>query len=257
MKKLLFFFRKLFGVTKILNRISSSNERVELLLDKNYKMGLEILSALKFNSTINESEWFLYKNISPGESAIDYCFCYTLYRVLSSVRPENILEFGLGQSSKMVHQFAHRYNHNAITVEHDKDWYNFFKLDLADKYPINVQLLDLEEILYKGQKAISYKNCHTIFSGEKYDLIIVDGPFGYSPDTVYSRPQIIELVTDCLADNFVIIMDDYNRKGEQNTIKEVLDYFDHVNIPYVKRVYSASKQHILITTPKLKFLTTL
>ena len=86
---------------------------------------------------------------------------------------------------------------------------------------------------------------------------IVDGPFGYAPDTVYSRPQIIEIAKNNLEENFVIIIDDYDRTGEKNTTKELFVFFDQENIKYVYQEYGSLKKHLLITTPKQKFLTSL
>lgn len=239
--------RKIIGVEKLQNR----QEEI-------FGMEREILSALKFNSTIAESQWLLHKSFSPGEAAVSYAFLYTLYRVLSSVKPKNILEFGLGQSSKMVHQYAHFYNAQAVTVEHDKEWVDFFLQSKEGDYPVEIKLLDLETIEIKGEKALSYKNCKDAFQGQKFDLIIVDGPFGFLPEyKKYSRPQIIELVQGSISDNFIIIVDDYNREGEKNTVNEVFRYFENNGIEYVFREYKSNKSHMLITTPKLKFLTTL
>ena len=239
--------RQIIGVEKLQNR----QEEI-------FGMEQEILSALKFNSTIIESEWLMHKSFSPGESAVNYAFLYTLYRVLSSIKPGKILEFGLGQSSKMVHQYAHFYNAQAVTVEHDKEWVDFFLQSKEGDYPVEIKLLDLETIEIKGEKALSYKNCKDAFQGQKFDLIIVDGPFGFLPEYMkYSRPQIIELVQENVSDNFIIIVDDYNREGEKNTVNEVFTYFENNGIEYVFCEYKSNKSHMLITTPRLKFLTSL
>lgn len=233
-------------------------EKLKKRQEEIFGMEQEILAALKFNNTVVESQWLLHKSFSPGEAAVSYAFLYTLYRVLSSVKPDKVLEFGLGQSSKMVHQYAHFFNKQAITVEHDKDWVDFFMQSKEGEYPVNVKMLDLETIEYKGERALSYKNCKDTFQGEKFDLIIVDGPFGYLPEfNKYSRPQIIDLVQGNISNDFIIIVDDYNRDGEKNTVNEVLDYFKKNNIDYVFREYKSNKNHMLITTPKLKFLTSL
>lgn len=258
MKKKIDLFRKLMGIQKITNQILDSGERLEYFLERNYRMEQEVLSALKFNSTIADSKWFSKKNISPGESAVNYAFFYTLFRVLSSVKPDNILEFGLGQSSKMVHQYAKFFGKNAITVEHDKEWVEFFLNEIKDDdYDVTIQMMGLETIEYKGGTALTYKDCLKAFNNQKFDLVIVDGPFGFAPETVYSRPQILDIIRGCISDVFVIIMDDYNREGEKNTIKEVFRYFEQNKVDFVFREYCSIKSHILITVPKLKFLTTL
>ncbi len=253
MGKTVQFIRRVFGTQKILNRLTQTEEQ----LNKNLKYEQEILAALKFNSTIEGSPWFIHKSVSPGQGAVDYAFFYTLYRTLSSIKPENVLEFGLGQSSKMVHQYARYFGKQAVTVEHDPEWTAFFLQDFPDDYSVNIKYLDLEYIEVKGAKALTYKDCRKSFEGQKFDLILVDGPFGHATETVYSRPQIIELVQDNLREDFVIIIDDYDRLGEKNTVKEVLDVFETRHIPVVTREYASIKSHFLITTPRQKFLTTL
>lgn len=245
-KTILNFIRRIFGINALF-------ESQELIINQNK----EIIQAFKFNSTIVDSEWFKFKSISPGGAAIDYSFFYTLYRVLSSIKPTNILEFGLGQSSKMVHQYANFYNKKAVTVEHDPEWIDFFNKSKEGDYPVTTLLLDLETIKYNGFSCLSYQNCPEKFEGQKFDLILVDGPFGFAPDTHYSRPQIIEISKKCLSSSFIIIIDDYERKGEQATAEEIFRYFDVNHIPYVYAVYGSIKKHILITSPNNRFLTTL
>ena len=215
----------------------------------------EILMAQKFNSTIMGSEWFRYKSISPGGSAVDYAFFYTLYRTLCSKKPKKVLEFGLGQSSKMVHQYADYYHANAITVEHDPQWVDFFNREREGDYDIDVKIFELEEIQYGGGKSLTYRNCFETFKNDKFDLIIVDGPFGMNMK--YSRTQIIDLAKHCIENDFVIIIDDYQRKGEQNTVKEIFTYFNQTGVEYVFREYKSLKSHILITNPENRFLLTL
>lgn len=237
--------------------LKSSINKLVSISRENTQINEEILCALKFNNTINGSKWFKYQNVSPGGAAVDYAFFYTLYRVLDGVKPSNILEFGLGQSSKMVHQYAFYYQKKAITVEHDLSWLRFF-IDCNDgDYPINTKILDLSEEQYKGKKILTYENCFDTFKNESFDLILVDGPFGFAPDTFFSRPQIIELAKNCLQKQFVILIDDYDRFGEQNTVREILNYFDSVKISYETKVYGSIKKHILITTSDWKFLTSL
>lgn len=250
MRKIINALRRFLGLNSTLNNLN--NSALEIL-----QIEKEILHAHKFNSTIIDSSWFKYKNVSPGGSAVDYCFFYTLYRVLCSIKPNSILEFGLGQSSKMVHQFANFHDSLAITVEHDSSWATFFNEGKDGNYFINIKFLELETKKYKGVDVLTYKDCYETFKNSTFDLIIVDGPFGFSENTIYSRPQIIELINGCISKDFVIIIDDYDRIGEQNTVREIFNFFDTNHIDYVYKVYSSVKSHILITVPQFHFLTTL
>ena len=211
--------------------------------------------SAKFDDTINGCPWLKYKNLSAGGWASDYGLMYTLFRILNDTHPHRILEFGLGQSSKLIHQYANYYDDTyAVTYEHDDKWIDFFKNGLFDQYKINIHTTELEETVYKGENTLSYKNNCKELIGQKFDLIVIDAPFG-SPR--YSRSQILNIIPDCLSDSFCIIMDDYNRTGEQETINELKEILAQHCIKTFQTVYRASKNHCLICSENLHFLTTL
>ena len=241
-------------IKKILKKWIWFNQKA-LGIDQLISIECEILSAQRLNSTISGSEWFKYQSISPGNMAVDYGFFLTLYRTLTSFKPRNILEFGLGQSSKMVHQYASYYGANAITVEHDETWAEFFKKGKEGDYPVNIKIMDLDYVEFKGKLVEVYKDCLETFRGQKFDMIIVDGPS--SSFDHYSRIQILDLVKECLAKDFVVMVDDLNLRGEQNTSKEILRILDELKINKAYRIYKSYKKHILITNENNRFLTSL
>jgi hypothetical protein len=51
-------------------------------------------------------------------------------------------------------------------------------------------------------------------------------------------------------------MDDYNRQGEKETIQEVMDIFNFEKKEFLYTVYSGEKEHILLCSKDLGFLTT-
>jgi 16S rRNA G966 N2-methylase RsmD len=154
----------------------------------------------------------------------------------------------------MIHQYAKYFNANAITCEHDKNWVEFFTNSKDGDYPVNVQLMNLRTIQYKGYDTLTYEDCSNVFSNQRFDLVLVDGPFGSSH---FSRSQIIDLAKSNLSQHFCIIIDDFERPGEQETMEEVQNILKTNNTPFCRRVYSAEKQHMLICSPNLEFLTTM
>jgi hypothetical protein len=238
-----------------INQLIENQIYIKKSLDSLSQKEDELLKAFIFNNTIADSIWLKHKSFSPGGWAVDYSFLYTLYRVLNDVSPKSILEFGLGQSSKLIHQYAHFYDDvNALTCEHDPEWISFFKNSINEDYDFVIWNVELEEILYKGEKTLTYKGLNSIFNGKKYDLIVVDAPFG-SPR--YSRSQILYLAKNNLSDSFCIIIDDFERVGEQETAKELTCILDEKNIRYSSALYRGSKQHFLICSETLKFLTSM
>ena len=251
MGKLLTFIRRIQGLSTIVDYLKRNNE---FLIDIRKKQD-EILNSARFSDSVIDSQWFKYRNISAGNSAMDYGALYTLYRIIESVQPRRVLEFGLGQSSKIIHQYA-TFNEGvfAITYEHDLEWTSFFLKTINNLYAINVYKTELFEYEYKNEKTLSYKdNCKELLK-QKYDLIVVDGPYGSKH---YSRSQILHLIPYCLNERFCIMLDDVNRLGEQETVEEIEHILIENNIKYCKKIYSSIKQHIVICSNDLFFLTTM
>lgn len=214
----------------------------------------ELYQATRFHDSIVDSPWLKYKSFSLGGWAADYGLMYTIFRTLNAMRPMNILEFGLGQTSKMIHQYAKYFNANAITCEHDEKWVKFFNNSKDGDYPVNIQMMNLQTIQYKGHDTLTYEDCSRVFSNQRFDLILVDGPFGSDH---FSRSQIIGLAKNNLAQQFCIIMDDYERPGEKETMGEVLNVLKNGDNLFCSRIYTAEKQHMLICSSDLIFLTTI
>lgn len=249
MNRLLKFIRRIQGINSVQ---SEQNElKKKILVIEN--MQKEILNAHRFSDTIKDSEWLKIQSFSAGGAALDYGALYTMYRILDSIHPKNILEFGLGQSSRMIYQYANHYDAYAITYEHDEEWISFFKGLVKEQYPVNIYKTELYDTIYNGHKTLSYKNDCKELLGKKFDFVFVDGPFGSEH---YSRSQILHLIPECLDKSFCIMVDDVERVGEQETISEIEYILNKENIPYYERVYSSSKKHIVFCSPKFRFLTT-
>ena len=248
--------------------------RHHLGIDELLALSRDLHAAQVFHDRVRESPWFTRQCLSPGNYAVDYGFLKTLYNVLSAMRPRNILEFGLGQSSKLVHQYAAHFNANALTCENSDAWISFFfqsespvpapvpSPSLSDSsfvtdsslgYPVKIRRLPLEKIKIRGVTTTSYQSLETAFVGQAFDFILVDGPYG---EERFSRPQIIFLAEHNLADRFCILVDDSHRPGEQETIAEVESGLQRRNIPFVTATHAFSKSHTLIFSPSLSFLGT-
>lgn len=219
----------------------------------------EILYSSIFRDTIEESEWLQSKNFSLNAGASNYSFMYMLYRILDECRPENILELGLGQTTKLTSQYVNFFkNSSLITIESDSDWIEVFsqKLILTD----NIQIIkkDVETFTYKNTENLRYKDFTEGISDKKFDLIVIDGPNGFFPETSkfldYSRSNILELIPNNLSEDFIIIIDDYERKGEQNTVNEVKELLNKVGYEFYEVTSFGLKQQHIIISEKFKFV---
>jgi 16S rRNA G966 N2-methylase RsmD len=248
---MLSIIKKITGITGLTNRLQELKE-----LEKANQLRLDELNwANVFNSAITDSKWLLKKSFYPGRWAAGYPLLYLLYRIYNDVKPKSILEFGLGESSKLAYQYQLvQPQSNLIIVEQDKLWLDFFSNEVYNVTP-NTLLLPIEKKNIHGNEVHQYVNLIPSLGNQKFDLIVVDGPWGSNH---FSRYQIIDLVENgFLAETFMIIVDDVERVGEQETVAKLREILIAKQISFVESVYSGAKQSILICSPIYKFLTSL
>ncbi|WP_292474999.1 hypothetical protein [Methanosphaera sp.] len=217
----------------------------------------EIKYSLIFKDTIKSSEWLTNNKFSLNNSSSNYSYMYLLYRVLDETHPKNILEFGLGQTTKMINQFSEYYSSKVKVIEDNEEWIKHFSKFLDDNKNMEILKTELEEFDSKNSTNIRYNL--KLKKRDKFDLILVDGPFGgrLGDEKIpqeYPRSNIWNLV-DNLKDEFIIIFDDYDRPGERNTASELMKKLDSNNISYMKKMYKALKYQLIICSENYNFLT--
>lgn len=116
--------KEVLGLKKDVSaRLSDAHRK----LDKICNSEQEIIWGQVFNQAIRGSRWLHDVSLSPGRWAVGYPFLYALYRTLDEMRPTNILELGLGQSTTLISQYAAYFDGVSHTVvEHDASWVSFY-----------------------------------------------------------------------------------------------------------------------------------
>lgn len=178
-----------------------------------------------------------------------------MYRVLNEARPKHILELGLGQSTRMIAQYAAAFDDvEHIVVEHDQDWINFFKNDFALSQRTEIVRLDREMVAYKEAETVRvFKGFAERFAHKKFDFIFIDAPLGGDMKQ-YARIDVLKLLPDCLMDRFAIMLDDCERVGERHTIAEMENVLKQNRVAFHRGVYSGAKDVMIWTSPDQKFL---
>lgn len=222
------------------------------------KYASESVWAAIFNNTIVNSKWLENKSFSPGRWAVGYAFLYVMYRVLNETHPKHILELGLGQSTRMIAQYtATDENIKHYVVEKDAEWISFFSNDF--KLPENTELIctDYEMIPYKEVDEVRvFRGLEERLRGKKFNFISIDAPYGADMKQ-YSRIDILNLLPDCISENFVIMIDDCERSGETNTVAEMENKLKEAGILYKIGRYRGKKEFVLITAEHMGFLTSM
>lgn len=207
-----------------------------------------------FHDAIQNCRWLKNKKFFPGRWAAGYPALYAIFRVLENYHPKKILELGLGQSTRIIGQYAAAYSSVSHTVvEADPNWISFFKKDFELPENTKVQNLEYEMSLYQDKVVRQYKDFGSTFKDQKFDFIFIDAPLG--GDMVdFSRVDVLQLLPFCLEKSFVIMLDDFDRQQEQNTCEELEMLLLRNGISFKLGVYSGQKQTALICSDDVSFL---
>lgn len=245
------FIRRILGTKQLSRELSELAE----LQQENKRNIDEVVWASVFNSAITGSKWLRDQSFNPGRWAAGYPMLYILYRIYNDIKPESILEFGLGESTKLAYQYqVSQPGVKLDIVEQDENWLNFFSNSTYDVRP-NTVLLPLTRRMVNGFEVKVYNNLLDSLPTPSYNLVVVDGPWGSER---FSRYQLVELVEqNRLASNFVILLDDYNRLGEQDTAQELRKLLRKKGIEFEEGIYSGAKQTLILCSPNYSFLISL
>ncbi len=215
----------------------------------------EILWGSIFRDTVTDSPWLKNKSFSPGRWAAGYPMLYILYRVLNDTKPRRILEFGLGESSKLTYQYVKSHGNCELTIiEQDRAWLDFFE---GEVFPVKefTHICPVEKRLIDGTQSYIYGQLDAITKDRIYDFVIIDGPWGSEKN---SRSQMVDIVTNNIdPDNFVIILDDYNRKGERQTFRKAREVLRKAGKDPVVGTYQGCKTTAIMCSGNYRFLCSL
>lgn len=219
------------------------------------KQNTELIHAEIFNNLILNSNWVIKKDFIPIEGAANYSFLFLLYVVLEYLCPDKILEFGLGQTSKLTTQYIVNKKPKAFLniIEHDTGWYNYFSSQICSNKNIKIDLLPLVKFEQDSSINDKYGNLEKIIEKTRYNLFIIDGPIGSKKK--YPRTNILDLIPANLADDFIIIFDDVDREGEMNTVTSLLEKLDKNELKYSYKFKKSTKHQLVIASEAYRFAT--
>lgn len=122
-----------------------------------------------------------------------------------------------------------------------------------NKGNIKYLLLGLKDINFNNFKIKAYDNLLSSVFGEKFDLLIIDGPHG---NKHFSRVGALDLL-DSLMDDFVIIVDDCDRQGEKELAEEIMRQLVIKDVKFYYTVYRGIKFQYIIFSQKFSYLKTI
>ena len=218
----------------------------------------EIEWANIFHDSIKGDDQISNLSLNIGRWAGGYPFFYCLYTILNKVKPSSTLEFGLGESSKLISTFYKLYIPDGVhtVLEHNNTWYETFNKGFSLSQ--NTEVIITTMISKKSNdKSSSYNSYECIENYKDTDILfyVVDGPIGTKR---FSRYDIVELAKSFdKQKKFIILFDDTNRPGEQETLNCFKEELNKKSINFEVSTFKGKKTTTIITSNEYSFLTTI
>ena len=205
----------------------------------------DILYGQNLDRAASKSEWLKKKDFSTGSAAVNNQYMYMLYKILDSGRFSSFLDIGMGQTSKLMQQYAeHNTGVRHVIIEGDRDWADYFS-DINGKGASEIEIFEYEMKKECDIEVRVFAGFKDRMKGRKFDYISIDAPFG-ADMTKYSRIDLLELLPDCLMDSWIIMLDDIQRRGERRTLDQIKKILIKNGIRFMEKRYAGTEKEFAI-----------
>lgn len=177
----------------------------------------------------------------PVGAAASYSLMYLIMRIIKELPIKKVVEFGSGQSTTLIDRIKDSdCSHTAY--EQNAVWANILRsrLSTCDLRECEMAPMEHEGIFYTGFKNQEH---------QPFDLLLVDGPIGTDN---FSRFTCIPFIEANIDREFIVIIDDASRPGEQETINHLTNSLSKKKIDFKINFLSGRTTQALITTPKFR-----
>lgn len=216
----------------------------------------EIIWANVFHDSIKQYSFLNNLSLNIGRFYANYTLLYLLHRIIEISKPKEILELGLGESTKFISTILEHNNKdcNHLIIEHNSEWMNIFLKDFKLNENSEIKILNLKQTKYLNKfKSNNYEDFSKI--NKKFQLIIIDGPFGTKN---YSRNDVLQNLENLISfENFIIVLDDTERKGEYQTYKAIIKKLKKEKIDFNYCQYYGNKTISLVFSSNYYYLKSL
>lgn len=155
--------------------------------------------------------------------------------ILEDFKPKRICELGSGQSTVLFENYCNKSGCELFSIEHN---YKYKR-----KNTIMMKLIDNEtNITINGRQ---YNSCNKYVGFEnwlekqdKFDFILIDGPFGYGKrlNYKYNRIQILSFaILDKIQDEAFVLYHDSERPNAKTTLEEFENIIKEKGFSFEKR----------------------
>lgn len=158
--------------------------------------------------------------LQPAGGAADHKFLYILARALVEFRFESTLEFGAGETTRLLDAFAGETGNRVTTIEHDPFWSERLRgRGLADNHQIvQCPLVTLRSETVGPHSWYELADAASVLPSN-CDMYLVDGPPGTSR---YSRVGFVDFFLAHRGEEWLVLWDDVDRLGDLQSFARLL-----------------------------------
>jgi hypothetical protein len=173
----------------------------------------------------------------PVGDAANYSLLYLVFRILKENELETIIELGSGQTTLLIDRIK-RTTTNHICYEDDHHWFKLLepKLQNTDYRYTELSNYIIDDISCDWYAHVEY---------EDFDFLLIDGPRGVER---FSRLGCCELISRSTGGEFIIVFDDSERRGEQDTIAHVCGILNRKGSKFKISQLRGNKEQTIIST---------
>ena len=195
----------------------------------------ELLYERLFSNALNRLH--LHNLYNPTGGASTFSLMYLLLRAVTELPVRRVVELGCGQTTLLLDAVRQLRQLEIITLEHDREWAQLIQKQVKH----DVTCVDLIERSVQGRKTQVYDSDAGLDASP--DLLLVDGPKGSRRRSRWAALQWIERG---LGDDFIIVFDDAERRGEIDTIEKTLSMLRTQDRNFRTRFYYSIKWQFVI-----------
>lgn len=173
----------------------------------------------------------------PTGGAANYSLLYLILRIGVEFRPDSVLDVGAGQSSLLWAMLQRRgLVGEVLTLENDPEWGDRIAAQVTHEVlvtPLCPRMI--------GKREVTTYDWTAARERRRFDVILCDGPRG-TPR--HSRFGVMAMLED-LPRDFVLILDDAEREGEQDTVSAIHARLQANKVDYGVGVVRAAKTQVV------------
>lgn len=181
-------------------------------------------------------------DFDPIGAAANHSLLYLITRAVVRRGARTVLELGAGESTRLLDRLSRIVPGVTVrTIEHDPLWAERVGQSVA--HP--VLLAPLVPLEVAGKRIEFYEPARVAAAGDRFDLVIVDGPPAYNMTRRYNRAGFLDLVLPRLGPDFMLIIDDAERAGEQFCVEQCRARLTGLGVAFsVQAVRAAKAQYV-------------